>query len=529
VNKKSYAFAILFWYVGFLFAQDSTSIQAIQDYKGWGWEAYRMQNNLITIAVVPAIGARVMQYDLGDHAFIYTNPDLFGRTFTPTQGSWPNFGGYKVWPAPQAKWPGTWPPPPVLDYGAYSAQITEDTQDSVGLYVESGVEKWVTPGVALSRKLTVYKNSTRVKVTQTITNTAAQAKQLSIWDVTQCNTTHPGEQDFENFWVYFPINPTSVFGAKGVKTSKASSAWKGEVAPDVYGVQFTPDDSKIFADPPERWVCYVDERDSMAYAKTFPIFEEEEYTDGGARVEVWNNSNPFYFEVEVLSPLVDLDANGGQYTFTEEWWAAKAHGPIRGVNRVGAIVTRLALTSDTHELSGEYGIFHRGTAQIVFLNESNSVLTEGEVHQVTPLKMFSFQEIVTIPENAKRVGVRIMDAANNPIGMVDAEELSLLSDISKEKSEEPRNFTLSQNYPNPFNPITKIEYSLKNEARVQLWVCDARGNYVAMLVDNRKAPGVHHTIWDGRNYDGTSAPSGVYLYRIEVDGSARVGKMLLLR
>jgi hypothetical protein len=101
--------------------QPQTTIQTVADYNNWGWEAVVMQNGLITVATVPAIGARVMQYDLGDHPSIFVNPAELGNTYTPVKNApWHNFGGFKNWPAPQDKW--NWPPPPVLDFGAYTAR-----------------------------------------------------------------------------------------------------------------------------------------------------------------------------------------------------------------------------------------------------------------------------------------------------------------------------------------------------------------------------------------------------------------------
>lgn len=38
-----------------------------------------MSNGLVTVATVPEIGARLMQYDLGDHASIFVNSDETGR------------------------------------------------------------------------------------------------------------------------------------------------------------------------------------------------------------------------------------------------------------------------------------------------------------------------------------------------------------------------------------------------------------------------------------------------------------------
>jgi len=95
---------------GLLFAQGmDTKIATVDDHNGWGWQSIVMQNGLVTVATVPAIGARIMQYDVGEHSSIFVNPSEIGETHEPDQGTWFNYGGYKVWPAPQDRW--GWPPP----------------------------------------------------------------------------------------------------------------------------------------------------------------------------------------------------------------------------------------------------------------------------------------------------------------------------------------------------------------------------------------------------------------------------------
>ena len=273
-----------------LFSQGVDSqIETIENYNEWGWTSIVMSNGLITVATMPEIGARIMQYDLGSHSSIFVNPSMVGKVGTPNQnGSWLNYGGYKVWPAPQDRW--GWIPPVQLDVGPYESEIIDQTDDSVSVNVRSPQEVWtkhpMLPGLVFERRAVIYKNSSRVKLEQSMINTTDDEMTWSVWDVTQTVTQHGNERDFENFWAYFPIKKEeSVFGENGVRTSASSQAWQGEVAPGVYGVQFLPQGKKIFADSPEGWIAYVDEREGYAYFKVFEIWEGENYPDGGARNE----------------------------------------------------------------------------------------------------------------------------------------------------------------------------------------------------------------------------------------------------
>jgi len=77
----------------------------------------------------------------------------------------------------------------------------------------------------------------------------------------------------------------------------------------------------------------------------------------------------------------------------------------------------------------------------------------------------------------------------------------------------PVEVSLSQNYPNPFNPSTLIAFSLPQDASVKLAVYDVMGRMVTKLVDGYRPAGTYSV-----RFDGASLSSGVYLYRLEVDG-----------
>ena len=82
----------------------------------------------------------------------------------------------------------------------------------------------------------------------------------------------------------------------------------------------------------------------------------------------------------------------------------------------------------------------------------------------------------------------------------------------------PSTFELAQNIPNPFNPVTNIRVSLVEEANVTLKVYNLLGEEMNTLVLNRSLDkGNHRFIWAGKDDNGNQLPSGVYLYRMEVN------------
>jgi len=88
----------------------------------------------------------------------------------------------------------------------------------------------------------------------------------------------------------------------------------------------------------------------------------------------------------------------------------------------------------------------------------------------------------------------------------------------------PDVFSLSQNYPNPFNPTTVIAYQVPVAGMVHLAVYDILGRRVAVLVNERKAPGRYIV-----PFDASGLASGVYFYRLTAGYFVRTMKMMALK
>ena len=99
----------------------------------------------------------------------------------------------------------------------------------------------------------------------------------------------------------------------------------------------------------------------------------------------------------------------------------------------------------------------------------------------------------------------------------------------------PEVFVLSQNYPNPFNCVTGISYSMPVESMVKLEIFNLLGQRIKTLDYGLKASGLHHSYWDGTDYNGIQVSSGHYLYRLSAEPKFQgepfsdVRKMILLK
>ncbi|PID28506.1 MAG: hypothetical protein CSB55_04560 [Candidatus Cloacimonadota bacterium] len=86
------------------------------------------------------------------------------------------------------------------------------------------------------------------------------------------------------------------------------------------------------------------------------------------------------------------------------------------------------------------------------------------------------------------------------------------------------------NCPNPFNPETSISFSLPSAGKVNLAVYNTKGQKVKTLTEDVYEKGSHSVIWNGKDETGNAVSSGVYFYRLNLDGkTVKTNKCLLLK
>ncbi|MBN1997761.1 DUF11 domain-containing protein [candidate division KSB1 bacterium] len=93
----------------------------------------------------------------------------------------------------------------------------------------------------------------------------------------------------------------------------------------------------------------------------------------------------------------------------------------------------------------------------------------------------------------------------------------------------PKDYELKQNFPNPFNPSTNIQFTIQKSGFCELVIYNVQGQAVRKLVSEFLSAGSFSVEWDGKNQTGHIAPSGVYFYRIHINGYAETKKMGFLR
>jgi hypothetical protein len=95
---------------------------------------------------------------------------------------------------------------------------------------------------------------------------------------------------------------------------------------------------------------------------------------------------------------------------------------------------------------------------------------------------------------------------------------------SKTTLQQSDDYKLFQNFPNPFNPSTKISYKIKKEGNVSLTVFNLVGQEISVLVNEKQSAGNYEV-----EFDASELTTGVYLYKLQINGYTSVKRMTVLK
>ncbi len=93
----------------------------------------------------------------------------------------------------------------------------------------------------------------------------------------------------------------------------------------------------------------------------------------------------------------------------------------------------------------------------------------------------------------------------------------------------PGGFRVFANYPNPFNPETTLSFSLDRPMQVSVTIYDALGRQLLQIANRNYNAGEHQLRWNGRDANGHSAASGLYLAVIRSGAQSHTVKMVLMK
>ncbi len=419
-----------------------------------------LKNDIIELQVVPEIGGRVIQYKLGDYSFFWVNKDLVGCQPPPAgvgpKGEWLNYGGDKLWPAPQGwdndqQWPG--PPDAILDGSPYAAQVLTEKDKPAAVQLTSREDK--RSGIQFSRLIRTFDGTTRVSVHATMKNIDTKNRRWGIWSHTQFNAGNRyGSGYNKNYWGYCPLNPNSMFvdGYNVMFGLPDNPSYKPDAENKMMQVHYQRKLGKIGLDSKAGWIATVDATDGYVFVQQFNYEPGREYPDN-ATVEFWMNGlgefvawgkvnkmpedpqkNPYVFESEMISPYADLKP-GEISSFHYDWFAAKigSNVPVLDCGKAG--VTCELLSAKLHDgkllLNGRCGVFYKGYILLLFTDQNNRTIKEvltgqpvGPLEPVVFSQMPKLTEGIDIPENAVDIVVFVCSAKGEAFGEIARTQIS---------------------------------------------------------------------------------------------------------
>jgi hypothetical protein len=89
--------------------------------------------------------------------------------------------------------------------------------------------------------------------------------------------------------------------------------------------------------------------------------------------------------------------------------------------------------------------------------------------------------------------------------------------------------TLGPAQPTPFRGSTRIPFTLREPARIELSVFDLHGRRVRVVAAGPRPVGQHAEHWDGRNDSGEPVSTGIYFARLASPGSATWQRLVRIR
>ncbi len=84
------------------------------------------------------------------------------------------------------------------------------------------------------------------------------------------------------------------------------------------------------------------------------------------------------------------------------------------------------------------------------------------------------------------------------------------------------------NFPNPFNPTTTIKFSIQNDSKIELTIYNIKGEKIKTLAHSVFNKGDHSILWNGVDESNKLVSSGIYLYKLKVNGKTEAMKKCLL-
>jgi hypothetical protein len=264
------------------------SVAQGQTYEGWKG-CWVLSNDTVDIVVVPQIG-RIMRYGyLNGRNMFWNNPDVQGQAPDYKGKTWQNFGGDKVWIAPQGYW--NWPPDKSIDPGYYSVQAIPNGIRLVGRPSSSS-------NAQITREITLAPHGAEVSITNILSN-RGETRPISVWEVAQMD-------DPDRVYLRSAITSYQPLGWTGFGDNHVDPDMMDVKSGEIWLTRSKTIQRKFGSTTPEGELRSV--KGSTMFHFKQEVSKFATYPDQNSAQEVFLSADPYpYVELEQLGQLQKLD------------------------------------------------------------------------------------------------------------------------------------------------------------------------------------------------------------------------------
>jgi len=355
--------------------------------------------------------------------------DVAPLTYLPSQTSedYPNYGGQVSWPLPRRNWSQAWPPPVPIDLGGYAVELPKTDGDAAEAVVTGPEDEQLK--VRISKSIRLPRASTVLRVVTKLTNLDVRARTWSLDDVSQHpGALTPGETFTRDVQLFLPLRPDSerhlgYTTLLGSQTNDQLFPEGGRMRIDYLGHE-----SLIGTDSLAGWAAYADARHELVMVKLCAVSADSHYPDGDTPTIAYTApaEAESYVQLALRSPLQAVKPQESM-EFTVWYGAAACPLPILDASRSGVVNTALKAErmGESARVTGVFGVFYTGFAQIVFSDDKGRELARTNPVDVSPLQPYRLDTVVDLPDGATQAKLMITDhrrvdvAALGQVGITD--------------------------------------------------------------------------------------------------------------
>ncbi len=167
----------------------------------------------------------------------------------------------------------------------------------------------------------------------------------------------------------------------------------------------------------------------------------------------------------------------------------------------------------------------------VYDEAGNQLIAEFEEVMMDRPYMEHIGDIEFSGENAYLIltcGAKFMEGEYERNHYIQKIDLSDYVGVTEYEINQPDVPYLVRVYPNPFNPTTTISFSIPEESKIEIAIYNLKGQKVKQLVNDKLVEGQHSIIWNSEDDTDKKVASGIYFYKLSVNGKTEAVKKCLL-